>query len=80
MPTWLTIVLALGGSAIISSIVGFLIARVLRQAFEKKDRERELEQKKLEKDRELAEEYRKKQNKRKQNKYLKNFFLLSRRN
>lgn len=58
MPTWLTIILALGGSAVISSIVGFLIARVLRQAFEKKDKEKEDEQKKQETNRELAEKYR----------------------
>ncbi len=38
MPVWLTIVLALGGSALISTIVGFLVNRNLGRYFDKKDK------------------------------------------
>ena len=38
MPIWLTIVLALGGSALISSIIGFIVNRNLGRYFEKKDK------------------------------------------
>ena len=37
MPVSLTIILALGGSAFISSLVGFIVSRVLKNAFTKRD-------------------------------------------
>lgn len=46
MPEWLSIVLALGGSAIISGIVGFVINRNMNKFFSKKDLEEENRRKK----------------------------------
>ena len=48
MPLWLTIVLALGGSALISTVIGFITTRALKNIADKKDKEKaEKEQKEL---------------------------------
>lgn len=39
MPAWLTICLALGGSAVINTAVGFIITRALKSAFRKRDQQ-----------------------------------------
>lgn len=41
MPVWLSIVLALGGSAIISTVVGFILNHYLKKLYDKKDHDRE---------------------------------------
>ena len=58
MPAWLTIILALGGSALISSVIGFLMARLLRSLFEAKDAEKEEKKKKEDADKADLEKYR----------------------
>lgn len=63
MPAWLTILLALGGSAIISSVVGFFIARFLRSVFEAKDLEKENKKKQEEADKAELERLRREEEK-----------------
>lgn len=58
MPEWLTIFLALGGSALISAVVVFFTNRALKKMLAKKDKKEEEEKKKEEKDREDLETYR----------------------
>ena len=55
MPTWLTIILALGGSAIITGVIGYILQRTIYKRAEEKDklkaeqeREQEVEKKELE--------------------------------
>lgn len=74
MPSWLTIILALGGSAMISSVVGFFIARVLRQAFEKKDLEQEEKKRQEEQDKVDLENYRYEKERQKQYEDIKQLF------
>lgn len=55
MPTWLTIILALGGSAIISGIIGYILQRTIYKRAEEKDKlkaeqEKEIEEEKKELD------------------------------
>ena len=53
MPTWLTIILALGGSAIITGIIGYILQRTIYKRAEEKDKlkaeqEKEIEEEKKE--------------------------------
>ena len=53
MPTWLTIILALGGSAAISGIIGYILQRTIYKRAEEKDKlkaeqEKEIEEEKKE--------------------------------
>lgn len=52
MPVWLTIVLALGGSALISGIIGYFLQRTIYKKAEQRDKEKEAKkaQEKLEKE------------------------------
>lgn len=56
MPQWLTIVLALGGSAIISAFFGYIIKRILDKYFERKDREAIMAAEQLKEAQKLKEE------------------------
>lgn len=58
MPVWLTVVLALGGSALISTIIGFVTTRVLNKIVDKRDKEKEEQDNKIRKDKEELERFR----------------------
>lgn len=48
MPTWLTIILALGGSAIISGIIGYILQRTIYKRAEEKDKLKAEQEKEIE--------------------------------
>ena len=47
MPTWLTIILALGGSALIAGLIGFFLQRTLYKRAIERDKAHEAEQEKI---------------------------------
>lgn len=58
MPEWLTIILALGGSALITGVVGYILQRTLYKRAEEKDKLKAEEQEKLQKEKEEFDRFR----------------------